>query len=234
MTPSLIPLDAIDPEARSLEWRRAFEWHLDQVPPLMDTLSTLSVTLLRASRVDQIKVTGGGYIDNVPVSDRSAGVDADELWTWLVAYTRAVVAWIEPQLQPDDRPSIANDPRTWTAVAPRPDADPLSARTVALLTIGWLIDHAGLIEPIRELDAHAETMFKLIRKLRGIHRGGSVARRQRPRVCGVCGECAVLVDWVDGANGSPKPVQVGRCKVCGQTYATAATADTNQQDRSTR
>lgn len=223
MTPSLIPLDAIDPEARSLEWRRSFEWHLDQVPPLIETLSTLSITLLRASRVDQVKVSGGGYIDNVPVADRGAGIDADELWTWLVAYTRAVVAWIEPQLQPDDRPTIARDARTWTAVAPRPDADPLSARRVALLTIGWLIDHVDLIEPIRELDAHAETMFKLIRKLRGIHRGDSTARRQRPRVCGVCGECAVLIDWIDGSNGSPKPVQVGRCKVCGQTYTTTPT-----------
>lgn len=222
MSVSAAPLDAIDPEAQARAWRREFEWHLDQVPPLMETLSTLSTTLLRASRTDQVKVSGGGYISHVPITDAGAGADADELWRWVVAYTRAVVAWTEAQLQPDDRPAIAHDPRTWTAVSPRPDADPLSARSVALVTIGWLIDHADLIEPIRELDTHRDAMFALIRRLRGIHRGSSTARRARPRICGICGECAVLVDWVDSANGSPKPVQVGRCKVCGQTYTAAA------------
>lgn len=215
---SLVPLEMVDLDAASREWRRQFEWHLDQVPPLMETMSMLSTTLLRASRVDQVKISGGGFIDNVPVTDRGAGVDADELWTWVVAYTRAVVAWIAPQLQPDDRPAIAHDQRTWTAVAPRPDADPLSARSTALVTIGWLIDHVELIEPIRELDAHRDTMFALIRRLRGRHRGSHTARRARPRICGICGQCAVLVDWIDAPNGSAKPIQVGRCKVCGQIY----------------
>jgi hypothetical protein len=193
------------------------------VPPLIESLSTLSTTLLSAARIQE-RVSGGGYISHVPITDVGAGVDADELWTWVVSYTRAVVAWIGPQLQAGDRPSIARDARTWTAVAPRPAADPLSAKSVALVTIGWLIDHADLIEPIRELDAHADTMFSLIRRLRGIHRRCESARRARPRICGICGECAVIVDWVDSANGSPKPTQVGRCKVCGQLYTAAAAA----------
>lgn len=203
-----------DPQQR--EWLREFEWHLDTVPPIMDTLTTLALPQIRASRTDKVLVSGGGYVDNVPGSfdvtrdgyivDVGAGRDAADLWAWVVAYTRAAAEWVQ-------QPS-----RPAPALADKPNPDPLSARAVALLTIGWLIDHAGQIQAVGELDAHRAEMFALIRRLRGRYGVHRHPRRTRPARCGVCGECAVVVDWLDAPNGSPKPIQVGRCKVCGQVY----------------
>lgn len=218
--PSVIPLEAIDPDAQHRKWRKQFEWHLDQIPPLMETMGMLRLPSLQASRLDQVRVSGGGYVDNVPIQDGGVSVDAEHIWAMLVEYVKAVTAWLnvgvavpfQPVLPP-----LARMGRDWTA--PRVDADPLSARRMAFEAIAWLIDHADDIEPIGELDEFREQLFTEIRRTRGRYRSAGTARRARPRVCGVCGECAVLVDWVTLANGSPKPIQVGRCKVCGATFA---------------
>lgn len=211
-----IPLN-FDPERR--EWRREFEWHLDIVPALMDTLVSLTLPTIPVSRggsrFDKLQITGGGYIDNVPL-DRfdvtadgaivAAGAEADarELWSWLVEYTGAVAEWLG---------------ESCPTLEPAPNADPLLARSIALTTVGWLIDRADLIEPISELESHRVEMFTLIRRLRGLYGVHRHPRRVRAR-CGTCGARAVVVDWVDAVNGSPKPEQVGKCRMCGQVYRT--------------
>lgn len=212
---------AIDPDAAHRRWVHEFTWHLDIVPALMDAL--VEATLPRipvsrgGSRFDKDQITGGGYRDNMQLLDqfdvtaegamvqKGAVEDARELWSWVVQYTRAVDAWITP-----GRPA--------PVLADNPDADPLSARSVALVTAGWLIDNADLIAEVQELDGHRDEMFRLIRHLRGRYGVYNHPRRARPVVCTTCGERSVVVDWVDAGNGSPRPVQGGKCRTCGQVY----------------
>lgn len=220
-----LPIVTLHPDAEHREWVRQFTWHLDVIPPLIDAIVTHTLPSLKASRTDKSIVTGGGHIDNMApflaAFDQSSDAhgltpsvaitDARELWTWVVEYTRAAEAWITPT-------------RLAPVLDDKPNADPLTARAVALVTIGWLIDHADHIEPIHELDEHRDEMFALIRRLRGrygVHRN---PRRTRPTMCTVCGERTVHIDWVAPDNGSPKPIQVGRCRNCGQTYTEGAEA----------
>jgi hypothetical protein len=214
--------DVADRERR--RWVEAFTWHLDQLPPLMETMGVLrlpSIPVSRGgSRFDKLQITGGGFIDNIPVTDGGAHVDQAALWAMLVEYARAATAWVNIGIDAPwapELPPIADYPRVWAGPA-RVDADPLLARRIALQTTGWLIDHADAIEPIHELDEYREQLFIEIRRMRARYRSAGTIRRARPRTCGVCGESAVIVDWIDAANGSPRPVQVGRCKVCGQIY----------------
>lgn len=195
----------LDPAAR--EWRRSFEYHLDIVPPLMEILVWMTIPSIPVSRggsqFDRPQVTGGGFVDNVPVIDTGRGPEADAtfMWEWLVAYTRAVTAWITPH-------------RPAPVLPDTPDADPLTARSLSLVTVGWLIDHADLVRAVDELEQSREEMFATIRQLRG--RYGVFPRPRRPRArCGLCGVVAVVVDWVTGEGGTARPVQVARCKACG-------------------
>lgn len=208
---------AIDPDAAHRNWVRAFEWHLDTVPLLIDalveaTLPTIPVSR-GGSRFDRDQITGGGYRDNLQLLDhfdvansgqlirQGPAADAVELWSWIVGYARAVDAWI-------------------TAVRPapvlpdNPSPDPLTARGEALVTAGWLIDHADQIATVPELEASREEMFTLIRRLRaqyGVHRH---PRRARPAVCRVCGAAEVRSHWVTGPTG-PGSVEVRTCRTCG-------------------
>lgn len=88
----------------------------------------------------------------------------------------------------------------------------------ALVTVGWLIELGPRIEPIHELDDYRESMFRLIRRLRGRYSVVSSTPPPRRR-CAICGRLAVVVAWVDGPKGSPKPIQVARCQACHQIYA---------------
>lgn len=223
-----LPILALHPDAEHREWVRQFTWHLDVVPPLMDALVTMTLPVIPVSRggsrFDKIQITGGGYRDNMQLLDvfdnladgtmvkGGATVDATELWSWVVAYTRAVAEWIAPT-------------RLVPALDDKPNADPLTARAVALVTVGWLIDHADQIEPLHELDEHRDTMFALIRRLRGRYGVHRHPRRSRPAKCEVCEAFAVVVDWVAPENGSPKPVQVGKCRECGQMYTEGSSDD---------
>jgi hypothetical protein len=227
-----MPILTIDPDAEHREWVRSFTWHLDIVPPVMDTLIMMTLPTIPvsrgASRFDKVQITGGGYRDNMQLLDvfdttgdgtmvkGGAEADARELWTWLVEYTRAVAEWITPT-------------RPVPVLADKPDADPLTARAISLVTVGWLIDHADQIEPIGELDEHRDEMFALIRRLRGRYGVHRHPRRARPSRCDVCEAFAVVVDWVAPESGSPKPVQVGKCRECGAIYTEGAKAphDTN-------
>lgn len=203
-------------EHATREWHRSFEYHLDVVPPLIEIIVWMTLPSIPVSRggsrFDKIQITGGGYFDNIPdeIPGDAAAQDARELWSWVVAYTRAVADWIEPA-----RPAPILDER--------PNADPLSARSVALTTIGWLIDHAQLVHDVAELDEHTDAMFTIIRALRG--RYGVFPRpRRQLELCDICGERQVVFTWAENPSGSPKPVRVGKCRTCGETYEVATPA----------
>ena len=214
-------ISAIDPDAAHRRWVHEFTWHLDIIPALMDAL--VEATLPRipvsrgGSRFDKIQITGGGYFDNMGSLDhfdvegdgslvaKGAVADARELWSWTVQYTHAVEAWITPT-------------RPAPVLTDNPNPDPLQARGEALVTAGWLIDHADRIADISELEQHREAMFSLIRRLRGQYGVFNHPRRPRPERCTVCGERKVTADWVSGEKGSPRPVQVAKCGTCGQVY----------------
>lgn len=213
------PFGTVHPDQQHRAWIKQFTWHLDCLPPIMDALVTATLPTIGVSRggsrFDRPQVTGGGYIENVPMlnvdTDQAghliptgAAADARELWAWITGFVTAVNDWIEPT-----RPA----PNLGT----HPNPDPLSARALALTAAGWLIDHADQVAPIRELDDHRDAMFALIRSLRG--RYGVFPHPRTPRErCTTCGDRAVVVSWVDSPDGSPKPIRAGKCRTCGETY----------------
>ena len=203
---------AIDPDATRRRWLHEFEWHLDAVPAILDALVEATLPQIPVSRggsrFDKDQITGGGFFDNMRQLDQvdnAAATDARELWTWVVEYTRAAALWIDAE-------------RPAPLLTDNHNPNPAKARGEALVTAGWLIDHAPLIAEVRELEEHREAMFSLIRRLRGQYGVFNHPRRQRPAVCTTCGERSVVVDWVDSGTDSPKPVQAGRCRRCGEIF----------------
>lgn len=213
-----IPLNAIDPAAEADRWLRSFEHHLELVPPIMEAIVTTTIPHIRASQTDKEKLTGGGVVDNMTaflagvdvdgtgrITD--IGADAQHLWWWVVSFTRAVVANIIPS-----RPAPILDDK--------PNPDPLTARSTALLTVGWFVDQAAAIEQLTVYESDIDEMFTEIPHLRrkcGVH-----AKPRRPRVrCRTCGMLAVVVTWGDARNGSPKPVRAGKCRECDEEYRDA-------------
>lgn len=207
MIPAMTADDQAEHDYR--QWVESWLYHLDQIPRLLETTSLLALPTVRASRTDQVKITGGGYIDNVPITDGGASTDGNLLWATLCAYLHAV------STHTDSVPPLAQHPRLWRLPA---GEAPTEARAHAIEATGWLADLVDHVIDWPDLAYLEDELFALVRRLKGRYRSAGTVRRARPRICGVCGECAVLIDWVDGANGSPKPVQVGVCKVCGQTY----------------
>lgn len=216
---------AIDPEAVHRRWVSQFTWHIDLLPHLMDALVEATLPTVKVSRFDKDMVTGGGWVDSMKILDQfdvtgdghvyrtGAAADARELWGWVTGYTAGCSAWLNQYVT---APWAADLPPVGTGS--RLDPDPLSARATALVTAGWLIDHADRIYEHPELEAHREAMFHLIRQLRGRYGVFNHPRRARPGTCRTCGERAVVMDWVDAGNGSPKPVKAGKCRKCGETY----------------
>lgn len=232
-----IPIDVIDPATAADQWHRQYEHHLDLLAPVMDAIITETLPRITAARTGTGRITGGGHVDNMTpflqAFDQSkhgngtnaggATADATALWWDVIDYVRAVTAWINVDVAVPWAPHL---PPTWD---PRPDADPLTARALALTTAGWLIDRAHLIQPIRELDEAQDHLFTEIRHLRG--RYGVTPRPRRPAArCVICGTRTVTVTWVDGPNGSPKPVRAARCRTCGQTYHEGETTMTTNHE----
>lgn len=208
---AMIPVDAIDPEAGYREWVRQYLWHIDQIPPLLDTVTVVAHTTIRASQTDKVVVSGGGYVDNVPIQDGGAPVDAEELWDLARRYVLAVAMHIGYCPAPGVHGGI------WSGRTRITDVAPATVRTVAYGVTAWLAELVEHIIDWPDLAPLEDELFALVRRMRGQY-GAATARRARPRLCTICGERAVVVDWVDGVGGSPKPVQVGKCKVCGQPY----------------
>ncbi len=201
-------------EQASREWHRAFEYHLDIVPPLMDAIVTETLPSIPVSRggsrFDRIQITGdNGHRDvsDSLVSTGPAVQDAREIWWHVVDYATAVAEWIKPE-------------RPAPELSEKPNPDPLLARGIALTTVGWLIDHAEQVRQVVELEQTMDELFAEIRRLRGKY-GVSPRPRQRLELCDVCGERQVAFTWADNPSGSPKPVRVGKCRTCGETYAVA-------------
>lgn len=207
---------AIDPEAIEREWVRSFEWHLDQIPPLMETMGVLAIPSISATRIDQIKITGGGYVDNVPIVDTGVSTNAHTLWAMLVEYLKACTEWLNLDLEKPEFPSLWSNPRQWEA--PTVNPDPVTAHRLALESIAWLIDRADRIRQLDQLEDYREALFAAVRRAKGRYRGAGTPRRAKPRPCGVCGECAVLIDWADSPENDGQARPVGRCRVCGQVY----------------
>ncbi|MDA4893283.1 hypothetical protein PFZ55_41125 [Streptomyces sp. MS2A] len=228
---------AIDPAAAHHRWIREFEWHLDVVPAIMDALVEATLPKIPVSRggsrFDKIQITGGGHIDNMALLDhfdvtsdgamvpKGAAADARELWEWVSGYTEACSAWLNRDVY---APWAADLP----PVAPQVNPDPLTARSIALVTVGWLIDHAEPISEITELDEHRNEMFRLIRHLRGRYGVFNAPRRRPPELCVICGEIAVRSHWVSGTTG-PRSVEVRRCSTCGDETREEAPAEERQE-----
>jgi len=198
-TRDLIPVDALDPEAVRREWIRAYEYHLDHVPPLIEAIVVETLPSIRASRVDQEKVTGGGYVDSVPTLslDTHAATDARELWGLIVEYVDAVAEWLGLE-----------HPR----LSVKPNPDPLLAHTQMGTVVEWLVEHADDTRPIHQLDEFREAMFARIRQLRA--RYGVFTNGRRPkRLCDVCGARQVVDVWVDSTL-TGRSVRASRCSAC--------------------
>lgn len=211
---ALTPASAIDQEAIYREWARQYEWHIDQIPALLETLVQMLQPTIRASVTDKILITGGGYRDNVPVTDRGRPglYDAISLWFALREYVKAV------GMLAGECPAPGRHGALWSGTTGIGDVTPAVAREVGFTATAWLADRLPALAGWNQLSPLEEELFHLIRRTRARYRDTSTVRRARPRLCTTCGEVAVNVDWVDAGNGSPKPVQVGRCRRCGATY----------------
>lgn len=208
---------AIDPQAAHDAWVREHTWHLDLIPAIMDalveaTLPTIPVSR-GGSRFDRDQVTGGGYFDATPTTQfdytevggiryQGAAGDARLLWSDLLEYLTAAIDAVEEPA------------RRAPAVGATPNADPISARSEALLVVGWLIDHGEQIASAATLRREPDELFALIRRLRGVHGIFNSPRRTKPELCAICGEAQVRSVWVSGPNGAGS-VEVKRCSTCG-------------------
>ncbi|MFJ4038216.1 hypothetical protein ACIPVB_09015 [Microbacterium sp. NPDC090007] len=187
-------------------WVTSYVWHTDQLPLLIETTSTLALPSIGVSRggsaFDRPQVTGGGYYDSVPIRDGGATTDSRELWALMWRYLEQVHSHL-PAAPTVDR-DVPQDTGT--------------ARRAAYTVTAWLAENVEAISDLHDVAPVEDDLFALIRRLRGRYATAGTARRARPRTCTTCSEAAVIVDWIDGANGSPRPVQVGLCRSCGETF----------------
>lgn len=197
-----IPLDAIDPDAAYRAWQQRFLWHVDQLPNLVEATATIIVVSrgIRAAPLRE-RLTGGGYIDNMPVVDGPEARNARAVWDATRAYIAKASSHLGiegPQLPPG-LPDDVELARQWAYAANE-----------------WLAAIVPHILAWPDLDELEEALFRLIRRGRA-RLGVGTVRRARPELCVVCAQDAVLVDWVDGPDGSAQLSKV--CKVCGQVYS---------------
>lgn len=201
---------AIDADAARHQWERQLEYHLGLVPKLLGAMLALAEPSVGVSRggsqFDRPQITGGGYHNETPtahIDERAAG-DAVYLWGLLAEYAEAVSAWMG----------------AGTRIPVKCPGSSQVAHDTALLIVGTLIDHAAEIWEHRQLDAFEVEMFGEIRRQQYRYLPKHDGLPQHARACVTCGsERAVRVRWVDGVDGSPKPRQVGVCRVCGQEYS---------------
>lgn len=199
-----VPPDAIDPDAGYRQWVEQYLWHVDQLPNVMEAVGTVAMAprRLRAAQLRE-KVSGGGYVDNIPVVDGPESRNAAAVWNALRAYLTVASSRLGVEV-----PSLP---------ATRPDDVDL-ARQWAYAATEWLASVVSEILDWPDLAALEAELFRLIRRARARLDTGTV-RRARPERCSTCGEPGVLVDWVDGPDG--RAALVRACKVCGQVYKDA-------------
>ncbi|MGW9345565.1 hypothetical protein ACWGR3_28850 [Streptomyces albidoflavus] len=202
MIADLVPVDAIDPDAAYRRWVERFLWHVDQLPALVETTGTI-VMAARGVKAAPLKerVSGGGYVDNVPLVDGPESRNARAVWDATRAYITCASGHlgVEGPLLPPGLPDDVELARLWAFAANE-----------------WLSSVVDYIRAWPDLGELEDALFRLIRRARGrvdMH----TVRRTRPELCTTCGEAAVLVDWIDGVDGEAALVKA--CKVCGQLYA---------------
>jgi hypothetical protein len=202
-----IPLNAIDPDAAYREWVDRFLWHVDQLPALVETTGTirLAVRGLQAAVLHE-RVSGGGYIDNIPVVDGPESRNARAIWDAMRRYL--VVASSRIGVEGPQLPAMLPD-----------EVD--VAREWAYAANAWLADVVYAIQAWDDLTQLEEHLFSLVRRARG-RLATSTARRTRPELCIRCGENGVLIDWIDGPDGHARLSKV--CVVCRTNYTPATGA----------
>lgn len=193
---------AIDPDTLKRQWTRRIEYHLDLVPKLLGATITLATPAASVTSLGP-RVTGGGYRATVLAVDEGAGVEATYLWSLFSEYATAVSDWLGAHtVIPSKCPNTSR-----------------GAHDSALIITGTLLRHTEEIWDHRQLDTFEQEMFGEIRRMQRRYLPTHEGVQQHARACTTCGEeRAVRVVWVDGANGSPKPEQVGKCRVCGEVF----------------
>jgi hypothetical protein len=196
-----IPLDAIDPEAGFRQWVEQYLWHVDQLPNVVQATGTVAMAprRLRAAQIQE-RVSGGGYIDNMPVVDGPETRNAAAVWNALRAYLTVAASRIgvEGPMLPPSLPDDVEVARQWAYAANE-----------------WLAGAVYSILDWPDLAVLEGELFRLIRRARTRLDTGTV-RRALPTLCTTCGERGVLVDWMNGPDGQPMLMKA--CKICGQTY----------------
>lgn len=196
-----IPLDAIDPDAAYERWVERFLWHVDQLPAVIEITGTIVVAArgIRAAPIQE-RLTGGGYVDNMPLVDGPEARNGRAVWDATRAYIARASSHlgIEGPLLPSALPDDVEVAREWAYAAN-----------------GWLAAVVPHILAWPDLDELEAALFRLIRRARARLHTGTV-RRARPELCRICGQEAVLVDWVDGSDGVA--VLTKACAKCGQIY----------------
>ncbi|MFF2631981.1 hypothetical protein ACFVR6_03770 [Microbacterium sp. NPDC058021] len=193
-----MPLDAIDPEAGYRAWVEQYLWHIDQLPNVVEASGTVALAThgLKAAQLKE-RVSGGGYIDNIPVVDGPESRNARAVWDTLRAYLTAASSRIGVEA-PNLPPMLPDD------VA--------AARWWAFAANEWLADRVHVILDHQDLAPLEDQLFRLIRRARTQH-GTPVVRRQPAELCMVCGVQGVAVDWVTGGDG--RATLARTCRECG-------------------
>jgi hypothetical protein len=205
---ALIPADAIDPAAAREQWVAEYLWHVDQLPYVVETTGTIAVAVrgVQAAKLTE-RVSGGGYVDNVPLVDGPEARNARAVWDALRGYLVVAASRLgveAPQLPPG-----------------LPD-DVELAREWAYTANAWLSDAVEHIQSWDDLDALQDQLFRLVR--RAMHRLELTAtRRARPEYCERCGQHGVLVDWIDGPDGGSVLSKV--CIVCRTDHSPTLTKE---------
>ncbi|MGF3055630.1 hypothetical protein [Microbacterium sp. YY-01] len=196
------------------QWTQQLEFHLDLIPKLLGAMLDLAAPDVRATQLDQPRVTGGGYRATVPVTDEGAGADATYLWSLFADYTLAVAEWLGVDAVVPDR---------------CPDTSQ-AAFGAALVVVDTLIRHAHLIYVHRELEGFEREMCREIRRLQRRYLPAHEGVQQHARTCVLCGAVkAVRVVWADGVGGSPRPRMVAVCRVCGKEYTEQERSDPRER-----
>lgn len=196
-----MPIMAIDPEQGYREWVERFLWHVDQLPLLLiEPSGYLALTSLHTTRwgLESERVSGSGYIDNVPIVDGPEGRRSRAVWEALRAYLAAASSrvGVEAPVLPVSVPNDLTLARDWAYSANQ-----------------WLADRVHEINDHPDLSGLEEALFGLIRRARRGQPDAPTVRREPPELCGVCGTNAVLIEWVNGT--AQEPVLAKVCKQCG-------------------
>lgn len=178
------------------EWRAQYLWHVDQLPNVVQAVGTVAMApqMLRAAQLRE-RVSGGGFIDNMPVVDGPESRYAAAVWHALRAYLTIASSrlGVEAPALPTSLPDDVDAARRWAFIANE-----------------WMAAWVDHLLEWSDLAAAEGELFRLIRRARTRLETGTV-RRARPETCEVCGEDAVTVDWADGPDGA---VLVKSCQSC--------------------